>query len=484
MGKAKIDSTSSAYDAMEWRLTKADALWGGTAAMRQSGTMFLPPYASETTKNWKTRLSRAVLFNYFKKTATALGGKPFSRELQVKDADPAIEECLENVNLQGDSFHVVAQREFTKALAKGLAIFLVDFPTNTAPNAAAERALGLRPYLVPIAPENLLAAYVDVNEKGEEIVTHARVYSEEVVREEFDEVTIQTIMVYEPGVWQKWQKRSKSANYSLVETGFTPLDYVPLLAFYTEKEAPFVSRPTLEDLADKNIEHWQSSSDQRHCLTVARFPMLAGKGVSKAEGEVVKVGPYETLFAENPQSEFYYVEHTGAALAAGKQDLDDIKAEMAILALEPTAPKDRQTATSAALDANDSLSVLQMLTLNYEDFLERLLEMMADWMKIDHEAAGEVVLFKEFNLSGLDAKVLDTLIASRNAGEITSEEFIRELVRRGVLRADLDIEAAAVEAEKAKAEAKKLDLAARAKAGVGNTGGAAAGKKPAPKPQA
>lgn len=491
MGKAKIDSTSSAYDAMEWRLEKAGALWGGTATMRQAGPTFLPAYSAETPRNWRTRLARAVLFNYFKKTASALGGKPFSRKLQVKEVDPKIEECLDNIDLQGNSFHVVAQREFTKALAKGLAIFLVDFPTNTATNAAEERSLNLRPYLVSVAPENLLAAYVGQNEKGEEIVTHARVYSEEIERVDYDEVVIQTVMVYEPGVWQKWQRRSKSQTYGLVASGTTPLGYVPILAFYTEKEAPFVSRPTLEDLADKNIEHWQSSSDQRHCLTVTRFPMLAGKGIAKAEGELVKVGPYETLFAENPTSEFYYVEHTGAALAAGKQDLDDLKAEMAVLALELTAPKDRQTATSAALDANDNLSLLQMLAINYEDYLERLLEIMADWLQVDHEFAGGVELFKEFNLSGLDAKVLDTLIAAKNAGQITTEEFLIELVRRGVLRADLDIDEAVAEAEKAQAEkeakemdTKKLDLAARAKAAVGNTGSNAAGKTPAPKPKA
>jgi hypothetical protein len=490
MGKAKIDTPGSAHAAMEWRLEKADSLLGGTETMRAAGQTFLPKYSQETTKNWKSRLNRAVLFNYYKRTARTLGGKPFSRDLKVEDADQKVQDCLDDINLQGDDFHVVAQREFTLALCKGLAIFLVDFPTNTAPNAAAEKAQHLRPYLVPIAPENLLAAYTGVNENGEEIVTHARIYSEDVERVEYDEIKVETIMVYEPGKWEKWVRRAPSKVYAMESSGVSKLAYVPLLCFYTEKEAPFVSRPTLEDLADKNIEHWQSSSDQRHCLTVARFPMLAGKGIQKTEGEVVKVGPYETLFAENEHSEFYYVEHTGAALAAGVNDLDSIKGEMAVLALELTTPKDRQTATSAMLDAGDHLSVLQMLSISFEDFLERVLVVMGDWMDVPAEKCGDVKLHKEFNLSGLDAKMLDALVAARNAGDLDSKTFLLELQRRGYIGADWDVDelVKAAQAESDVRAKKAMDLAIRAKQATqpatkpepksGDTGSTAGGKTP------
>lgn len=462
MGKAKIDSTSSAYDAMAPRLVKANALLGGTRTMREAGLAMLPRYSSETPKNWRTRMNRAVLFNYFKKTVRALGGKPFSKAMKVEGADPRLEELFDDIDLQNNSFHVVAQREFTNALAKGMAIFLVDFPVNTATNAAEEKQQNLRPYLVPIAPENLIAAYSDQDGTGREIITHARVASCEIVREGYDEIEIETIMVYEPGTWERWQRRAKNQAYARVASGLSGLDYVPIVVFYTEKEAPFVSALPLEDLMDKNIEHWQSASDQRHCLTVARFPMLAGQGVSKAEGEIVKVGPYETLFTEDVGGKFYYVEHTGAALASGKQDLDDIKAEMAILALEMTAPKDRQTATSVMADSSDSYSVLQMLTINYMDCLAAVLEVMADWMKIPHESAGTVKLHTDFNITGFDAKVLDSLVAARNAGDLDSKTFLSELQRRGILSDELDVEELAKEAEK-RIEQMKMDTAKAAR---------------------
>ena len=68
----------------------------------------------------------------------------------------------------------------------------------------------------------------------------------------------------------------------------------------------------LLDLAWLNIAHWQSSSDQRHVLTVARFPMLAGSGVP--ENTNVVVGPDRMLTTPNADGKFYYVEHTGAAI--------------------------------------------------------------------------------------------------------------------------------------------------------------------------
>ena len=61
------------------------------------------------------------------------------------------------------------------------------------------------------------------------------------------------------------------------------------------------------DLADKNIEHWQSASDQRNALTVARFPMLAGKGLTQKEMEDIVLAPNQSLSTENPAGEFYYL---------------------------------------------------------------------------------------------------------------------------------------------------------------------------------
>lgn len=447
MAQPRIDDPGHAAAEMAPRLEKFNALLDGTEGMREAGRKYLPQYSAETNKSYEVRRKRAVLFNYFARTVQSLAGRPFSRKLQLKDADPKIEAMYNDIDFQGNNLHVFAQREFETALAKGICMFLIEYPRVNAANAAEERRLNPRPYWVSVAPENLIAAYTAVNERGEEYITHARIQSEEVEQVgEWGEREVKRITVYEPDLIRIYRAEERKVAgrvvYKLENSYINVLGYVPLMVFYAKREEPFVAKSILDDLADKNIEHWQSSSDQRHCLTVARFPMLGAKGVSAKEADGVKLGPTELLASENPAGEFYYIEHTGAALAAGRADLDEIKAEMATLALETIAPRDRATATEINNDAAPGSSLLMRLALSFQDLLERALEVSGDWMKIAPEKCGEIQLNTNFDLTGLDAKAMDALIAARNKGDIDAKTFLGELVRRGILSADLDIAAA------------------------------------------
>ena len=488
MAQPRIDDQGHAALEMAPRLAKFNALLDGTEGMREAGRKYLPQYSAETDRSYAVRLQRAVLFNYFARTVQALGGRPFSRKLQLKNADPKIEALYDDIDFQGNNLHVFAQREFETALAKGICMFLVEYPRVNVANAAEERALNPRPYWVSVAPENLIAAYTAVNERGEEYITHARIKSEEIEQVgEWGEQEVERITVYEPDLIRVYREEPrKVANrkvYRLEDTYINVLGYVPLMVFYAKREEAFVAKSILNDLADKNIEHWQSSSDQRHCLTVARFPMLGAKGITAKEADGVKLGPTELLASESPTGEFYYIEHTGAALAAGREDLNDLKAEMATLALEAIAPRDRATATEINQDATPGSSLLMRLALSFEDLLERALEVSGDWLKLPPEKCGEVALNTNFDLTGLDAKAMDALIAARNKGDIDALTFLSELVRRGILSADLDIPAVIAQGMKeADAAAEKAaELAAKSKPatvstkpsqpGAGSTGG-------------
>jgi len=447
--KLTPDTPSSAYLKMAPRLEKVAALWGGTETMRSAGRTFLPQYRQETNRAWETRCSRATLFNYFKKVVKSLAGRPFSRELEVEDMPPAMEDLWEDVDLEGNSLHVFAQRCFTEALAKGLTHWLVDYPVVDAETLEEERMLNARPYWVHVPPEALLAAYTDKVDGAFRYV-YARILCEEVEWDGgFGERTVRKVREWrsfpETGktqvtVWVN-EKKDKWFIESVAEID---LPYVPLVTFYAgEKEAECVASLPLNDLADKNIEHWQSSSDQRHCLTVARFPMLAGKGVSPKEGEVVTVGPNELLLAENPNSQYYFVEHKGSAIAAGRTDLEDIKAEMAVLALEMLVSRsNRQTATEKVMDAGDASSLIKVLAINFMDVLNQAMVITGAWIGIPPEEVGEVEINVNFDLSGLDAKALDALIALFNAGALPAAAFVKELYTRGILREDLSLDTA------------------------------------------
>jgi hypothetical protein len=93
---------------------------------------------------------------------------------------------------------------------------------------------------------------------------------------------------------------------------------IPLLPVYINRTDFMRASPPLAKLAELNIAHWQSSSDQRNILHVARVPILFGAGVRRRRQNAI--GASEMVkFNSNPAAKLTYVEHTGAAIGAGER---------------------------------------------------------------------------------------------------------------------------------------------------------------------
>lgn len=205
----------------------------------------------------------------------------------------------------------------------------------------------------------------------------------------------------------------------------------------------------LNDLVDLNIAHWQSSSDQRSILTVARFPMLALSGSGTATGDdtaQIVVGPNQYLVCPDPQSKFYYVEHSGAAIDSGRQDLQDLESQMASYGAEYLKKKPgAQTATARALDSAEATSPLQDATMRFADAMNLAIEYMGTWLKITDLPLVEIEC--EFGENEDNQANLTTLQAARTGRDISRKTFLEELVRKGVLSEEFDAEDDASELE-------------------------------------
>ena len=432
--KSDVRTTSGAYRVMEPRLKKINALMGGTESMRLASRDYLPQYARESDRNYTTRLNRTVLFNYFRRTVDSMGGKPFVEPVRMEGYPPELEALQDDVDRQGNELTVFAQRSFSEAIAKGMTGILVDYPDIEAVTLADEMEAGARPFFQMISPENMLAVYTSM-EEGREVITHARILVQEVQMVDYAEVTVEKVIVMEPDVIEIWGQNEKK-TWTLESSRPNSLGEVPLIIYYASKEANMVARPVLQDLADKNIEHWQSSSDQRNILTVARFPILAGKGLTQKELEGVTLSPNQLLGSENADGEFYYVEHSGTAIAAGRSDMEDIKAEMANLAMDLLVKKfSRATATEKSLDAEEASSLLRMMVLSFEDALERAFYLAGRRLGIEVPETASIEI--STSATGFDnQKDIDALIAGLNSGALPAAAFITELQRRKILDPD------------------------------------------------
>lgn len=446
-----VASPSSAYQRMAPRWALIEAVLGGTESMRSAGKAYLPQHERETDAAYRIRRERTVLKNLLEQTLDSLSGRPFKEGVKVNDDVPeAVAELFEDINLRGDKLQTFLRQWFRWALAKAHCHVLVDYP-RAAPTAdgrprtlADDRAEKLRPYWVLVPAENMLFMETEVLQ-GVETVTHARILEQEVVRDGWGERVATRVRVLEPGSVELWELRKTATSkeeWVRVDSYQTTLHYVPLVTYYTNTCGPQEGKPPLLDLAHLNVAHWQSSSDQRNVLTVARFPLLAASGAlpEGADGTTkLEVGPNKWLHMSDPSGKFYYVEHTGAAIEAGAKDMADLEQAMSsygaqFLQKQPGNP----TATARALDSAETMSPLQAMTYDFESAVAQALRITADWM--GQEQGGTVTLCKDFAPDDPSGAGLQTLDKARDRKDISRVAYLDELKERGILSEDYDAE--------------------------------------------
>lgn len=454
--------------AERWMLV-ADVI-GGTETMRAARERRLPQHPEETDDSWQRRLDQAVLFNVMRMTVETLAGYPFSEPIVLQpDVPQRIRDACEDIDLRGTHIDVFAKQWFIEALAKGFAHVLVDHPPvkpreDGQPRTLADdKAEGLRPYWVLIRPEDLIGARGEIID-GREVLTHIR-YRQTVMSigaDGFTETAVEQIVVREPGTVQVWTRQDEGQRVTWVPGTIEPVTLpggraapITLVTLYTARDGFMACKPPLEDLAHLNVTHWQSYADQRNILSVARFPMLAASGVED-DGGVLAVGPNQMLMAEDPQARYYYVEHSGKAIEAGRVDLQDLEARMSaygadFLKKRPTV----YTATGRILDQNGIFSPLQMMTISARDAIETALDFTALWM--GESEGGSVKLNTEFAPHGYESADLAALESAWLEGLISDETYLGELQRRKTITPDLDLkkELAGVEARREQRQKEK-----------------------------
>ncbi len=446
-------TTSQAYDAMTPSWDVMESLLGGTETMRMAGERYAPKYAEETNDGYAARIQAATLFNMTEQTLDTLVGKPFSEPVKPGEDVPEViaETILDDVDLQGNNLDVFARDWFYQGMAKAFAHVLVDMPRPAEREDGQPRTLeddrrdGVRPYWVLIKPENILFARAEVID-GVEVLQHVRIFETYTEQNGFAEVIKKRIRVLEPGSVQLWvpiEKKTQASKeeWKLDEEWATGLPYIPLVTFYADRKAFMFGKPPLLDLAWLNVAHWQSTSDQRHILTVARFPMLACAGASSEDSDPVVIGPNKILYNPDAAGRFYYVEHTGAAIGEGWKDLQMLEEQMGGYGAEFLKKKPgTQTATARSLDSAEASSDLSAITVVFEDAVNQALTYTADWLNIA-EGGGQIELVKDFAIEETEPAVVDFMKYLRDTKEISRVALITWAKTQSYLPEDFDEEA-------------------------------------------
>jgi hypothetical protein len=417
-----------------------DALMGGTRAMRAANTQFLPKWPKEEPDAYQSRLKASTLLPALSETVQNMTGRVFADPITLTDDVPdQIKEMAEDFDLQGNNLQVWAQSLFSGGLSHGIFHVLVDHPqAEGLKTKADEKSAGVRPYAVVIKPGQVLG-WRSANKSGEQVLTQFR-YKECVSVDdgEFGTKDVEQIRVLEPGSWSTYievDDGKGQKTWQLNAEGLTSLDVIPLTTFYTKRTGFLAATPPLLELANMNIKHWQSQSDQDNILHVARVPMLAVIGLDEGESITVGAGAATRLPAN---CDMKWVEHTGKAIEAGRQSLLDLVEDMR-LAGAKLLQKEKQTVKTASQseeEAAQEMSPLQTMAGQLEDALDQVLHYFALWMKI--EDGGHVKVKGNFDIDFAPELTMPFLLSLNKARILSDQSLFEEVQRRGLLSDEID----------------------------------------------
>jgi len=474
MAERDVSTPSDEYKKVSpcWILPRT--LMGGTKAMRMASIAYLPQEKAETDSQYKIRLNRTTLFNAFKKTVKDMTGKVFNKEITLgKDVPEQLATIAENVDNAGRHLNVFARDAFYDSMPTGIGYILTEMPpklekgsgVNGEVTLADEQKANRRPYLCFIAAEDLIGWIIEVI-NGQVTLTQARIREFATVDDgPFHKVKIPQIRVLTPGRWETWREATTGPDkgkWFMHEFGETSLTYIPLAPIYINRSGFFTGEPPLEDLADLNVAHWQSQSDQRNILHVARVPILFLKGFQ--EKDTVEIGANSAIRASDKDADVKWVEHNGAAIEAGDKDIKNLEFQMQTQGLQLLIPQPGgKSATGEVHDDIKENSSLAMMARALQDAIELSFGFMADYLKIAGDKTkkgGSVIVNTDFGILASAAQDVPNILSAVRDGTIDHETGLLELKRRGFL--DGSVEPAKVIAKS------KIENPPQLDAGAGN----------------
>lgn len=426
---------------------------------------------AEPERAYTNRIDRTVLRNAFAQTLGYYRGQVFSRQVALDNKSSALSDeqmerfraWAEDVDQRGHNLTAWSGNVFTSGLVSGVTFCLVDYPhietinedgvtlyrasdgTMRPKTAAADAAEGWQPYLVHIPAEQVLDCRAEWR-RGKRVITHFR-YRE--MRQEPSKSNpwaledVQYIHAYWLDHWELWRSAvstgKTAAEFQIVAEGTMTLDEIPVAVYMPgDARSEFAARPALMDLAWLNVRHWQATSEQYDLLAYVRLPVWTVTGAEREIGkdgkpEPLTFGPGNVIYL-SPGGSVQSAGVDAASVEAGRQDLRDLENAMATYGLQIMQAQSaaRLTAAQVQRESREGNSQLRNWALDFQDFLENCLRLVAKWWGMPDGPSVKV------NDDYADSASIDYLIQLHDKGIIGKETLAAFAVRLGILPDDFN----------------------------------------------
>lgn len=469
--QASIQTPTSVFQLQHEAARPCLDLMGGTEAMRRAGGRYIMRKEAEPERAYTNRIDRTVLRNAFAQTLGYYRGQVFSRQVALDNKSSALSDeqmerfraWAEDVDQRGHNLTAWSGNVFTSGLVSGVTFCLVDYPhietinedgvtlyrasdgTMRPKTAAADAAEGWQPYLVHIPAEQVLDCRAEWR-RGKRVITHFR-YRE--MRQEPSKSNpwaledVQYIHAYWLDHWELWRSAvstgKTAAEFQIVAEGTMTLDEIPVAVYMPgDARSEFAARPALMDLAWLNVRHWQATSEQYDLLAYVRLPVWTVTGAEREIGkdgkpEPLTFGPGNVIYL-SPGGSVQSAGVDAASVEAGRQDLRDLENAMATYGLQIMQAQSaaRLTAAQVQRESREGNSQLRNWALDFQDFLENCLRLVAKWWGMPDGPSVKV------NDDYADSASIDYLLQLHDKGIIGKETLAAFAVRLGILPDDFN----------------------------------------------
>lgn len=453
MDSASIDTPCAEYTAMEARWKLPLALLGGSQAMRDGATDWLPQHRFEAQDDYRRRIRYSNLYPGFESALETVSSRPFEQSVKLtlpegETLPDWLQAIVDDMDLRGSNLTSFVSQFFRCGWKFGLAHVVSRFPKDApTENARDMAASGARPFFELWSPHQVIGWRWALSKAGAVVFEHVRLAEDVTIPVgTWGESKQKQIRVITPTEWAIY--RPGQGSWTRVDGGAHTFGRVPIRTYYVKRASRddgfsgvMTALPPLEAVAETNLAHFRSSADQRNILTTARVPILFGKQLGdRKPGETLAIGPNSIVETTDKDGDLKFVEHTGAAIEAGERDLAHLETEMQVQGMQPFASKVEVTATKENRDEAKSTSQIKRSIRDAEAFVLQLLADAAEWSGETLPEGLGVQIFDDFALLERAAEDMQHLLELRRAQCITRKTLLEEAKRRGKVSETVDVE--------------------------------------------
>ena len=402
-GRGRADTPATPHPLWEvarpaWDLV--DDLRGGTDRMRSKSEIYLPQFAQETDRDYRSRVAVSTLYNFFVSGVRNVGSLPFGTTVELTAPDDILA-WEHDVDRMGNDLTQFCKACLQDILFYGRCIILVNSPIGPedTPTMAQQAEERLWPYFIRIPPRVAVNWVPDSFERylRLNVLTWEDVASPD---NQWAHVQEKQVRVYRPDAIQVWVKDKTEADKWKMDSQkeWWGLEgFLPVVHSYGEKVQPFLGRSPYQTVAELNARHMRARSEQDYSLRQLRTKFFLFAGVDPSQ-ITASAAPGLSVYAfDSPDVRAEILEFGPEAVEQGYEDLESLRQEMAlrIVGLVNASDKTDETATARAMDSAETVADLESLVTEVEMLVKRAYRFAFQWMGQDPGQHVEVEISRD-----------------------------------------------------------------------------------------